>query len=192
MLFCLLFYSHGGTVGTYNIQSPENPSAMQRLSWPFHNPGPDPAQTQNHPHAVVVDPTGEFVLVPDLGSDLVRIFHISKDPDSYNQLVGVEPLKLPRGSTPRHGEFVKTDHATYFYCLMQDINTLVGYRVEYLSNKTGLTFEELGTVDTLMSLDGSKTDRKVKSSHLLVTVSLLRFVLSISLYSSFLLLCDDY
>ena len=107
-------------------------------------PGPNASrQDSPHPHGVTVDPTGRFVLVPDLGADLVRIFHI-------NQVTGylepIDPYVAAPGSGPRHGTFWTpkgsrgTDQNVYFYLVHELSNLLSGFRVSY--SERGIHFSK--------------------------------------------------
>lgn len=102
-------------------------------------PGPDPSrQEAPHPHEVFLDPKGQFVLVPDLGADLVRVFAV----DGLN-LVSVDPLKAAPGSGPRHVEFlVSPEGKTFLYLIAELSNTITAYDVVYGENKT-LAFTEV-------------------------------------------------
>jgi 6-phosphogluconolactonase len=66
-------------------------------------PGPDPKeQTSSHPHAVIFDPTGTFVIVPDKGFDCTFLFRF-KD----GTLEPTEQAVVPSapGAAPRHTHF---------------------------------------------------------------------------------------
>lgn len=66
-------------------------------------PGAVPSrQDAPHPHQVILDPTGQFIIVPDLGADLIRIHKIDK---STGRLTECPSAKPPPGSGPRHGAF---------------------------------------------------------------------------------------
>lgn len=104
------------------------------MTFKLVKPGPNPArQDAPHPHEVILDPTGEFIITPDLGADLLRIFHIDS---STNELVALEPYSVVAGSGPRHGTFLQTDNATYLYVVTELTNTLTGYAVTYGSNNS--------------------------------------------------------
>ena len=85
-----------------------------------------------HLHDAILDPTGQFLLVPDLGSDFVRIYAIV--PDSI-EWVEQEPVKAKPGSGPRHGAFAVVgegeDKKTYFYLANELSNTISGFEVTY-------------------------------------------------------------
>jgi 6-phosphogluconolactonase (cycloisomerase 2 family) len=66
-------------------------------------PGPiRDRQAGPHPHEAILDPTKQFMLVPDLGADLVRLF--CWDPTS-DVLAAHDPIQVPAGTGPRHAAF---------------------------------------------------------------------------------------
>jgi 6-phosphogluconolactonase len=68
-------------------------------------PGPHPTeQTSSHPHDVVFDPSGRFVLVPDKGLDRVFVFRFDQ---RNGRLSAAEPnsIKTRAGAGPRHLAF---------------------------------------------------------------------------------------
>jgi 6-phosphogluconolactonase (cycloisomerase 2 family) len=65
------------------------------------SPGPNTSrQTAPHPHSVITDPTGKYLLAPDLGADLVRIFSIDA---ASGELTACTPGQAGAGDGPRHG-----------------------------------------------------------------------------------------
>jgi 6-phosphogluconolactonase len=70
-------------------------------------PGPHQAeQTSSHPHDVVFDPSGRFVLVPDKGLDRVFVFRF--DAMSGRLSAAPEALRARPGAGPRHLAFHPT------------------------------------------------------------------------------------
>lgn len=67
------------------------------------SPGPDPKeQASSHPHAVVFDPTGEFVVVPDKGFDRVFFFRFAGGRLAFTEQGWVASAA---GAAPRHAVF---------------------------------------------------------------------------------------
>jgi 6-phosphogluconolactonase len=68
-------------------------------------PGPHRVeQTGSHPHQVVFDPSGQFVLVPDKGLDSIFIFHF--DPSTGRLSAAAQgSVSVRSGSGPRHLAF---------------------------------------------------------------------------------------
>lgn len=97
-------------------------------------PGPDKSRQEvAHPHEVILDPTGRYVLVPDLGADLVRVFRLSADRENLSW-TPVAPLVATPGSGPRHAAFVVAGNKTFMYLVGELQNTITGYEVSYLGN----------------------------------------------------------
>lgn len=102
-------------------------------------PGPVASrQDAPHPHGVVIDPTGRFALIPDLGADLVLVFQGNL---STGLLEQAEPLAVNPGSGPRHGVFWtppgsnSTSSQVYFYLVQELSNELSGFRVSYSGDR---------------------------------------------------------
>ncbi|EJT77670.1 3-carboxymuconate cyclase [Gaeumannomyces tritici R3-111a-1] len=92
-------------------------------------------QDAPHPHEATVDPTGKFVLVPDLGSDLVRVMRV--DPSNLG-LTETSPLVAAPGSGPRHLVFLNTDDGKTFMYLVGELdNSITAYRVKYAACSLG-------------------------------------------------------
>ena len=56
-------------------------------------------QNKAHPHSVSTDPTGQYLIVPDLGADLIRVFHINT-PDGT--LTTCPAVQVQSGDGPRY------------------------------------------------------------------------------------------
>ncbi|KAF2178679.1 putative isomerase YbhE [Zopfia rhizophila CBS 207.26] len=142
-----------GVVQTYSVTSTGTITPLQRFSYNLSAPGPIPwRQEAPHPHQTITDPTGQYLLVPDLGADLVRIYAIGTD----SLLTELTPFTTPPGSGPRHGAFsrdtIPADDGTQnyiFYLASELAVTVTAYRVTYLPSLGGLRFEEIATYPSL-------------------------------------------
>ena len=69
--------------------------------------GPNRRQASAHAHSVVVDPSGRYALVPDLGADRVFIYRFDQKTHTLSQDDGAEShaFVAQPGSGPRHIEF---------------------------------------------------------------------------------------
>lgn len=118
-----------------------DPAAIELLhtdTYELEEPGANPErQEAPHPHQTVADPTGAFILIPDLGADVVRIYAVGEGYD----VTEVESLVSARGSGPRHATFAVYDEATYLYVIHELDNTIIGYKVTYPEG--GIAFEEV-------------------------------------------------
>ncbi|KAK8202028.1 hypothetical protein M8818_005553 [Zalaria obscura] len=118
----------------------------QDLLFNLSHPGPNAArQDAPHEHEAILDPTGQYVLVPDLGADLVRVFCIDSD---TGLLTAETPLSVSPGSGPRHAAFwnpagVSCENCTsYLYVVTELANTVTGYAVSYPA-AGGMAFEKV-------------------------------------------------
>jgi len=116
---------------------PEDLAFIQGDQWKLEKPGAVPdRQEAPHPHQAITDPTGEYIIVPDLGADLVRVFHVDKATLKWTP---VAPLVTPAGFGPRHAAFVVLGGKTYFYLVGELSNEVSGYIVTPNADKS-LTF----------------------------------------------------
>jgi 6-phosphogluconolactonase (cycloisomerase 2 family) len=100
-------------VTTYALLASGGVEPLQSFTFTLSAPGPVPdRQNAPHPHEALIDPTDSFVVVPDLGADLIRVFSI--DP-STSLLKESTPFPATPGSGPRHGAFLKSGDNTYFF-----------------------------------------------------------------------------
>jgi 6-phosphogluconolactonase (cycloisomerase 2 family) len=88
-------------VTTYKLPLSSSTSVLQKLTFSMTSKGPNPRQDSPHPHQTITDPTGQYLLVPDLGADLIRIFSIG----SSGQLTACTAAQTGSGDGPRHGTF---------------------------------------------------------------------------------------
>jgi len=95
-------------------------------------PGPvKDRQDAPHLHDAVLDPTKKFIMVPDLGSDLIRIYKITVSAGkATTQPAGT--IKAIPGTGPRHCGFsVSATNKTFFYHVNELSNSITGYNVSY-------------------------------------------------------------
>ncbi|RDL39934.1 Uncharacterized protein BP5553_04274 [Venustampulla echinocandica] len=144
----------GSAVTTWNILPTGGLSPLQNFTFKLSAPGTNPGrQDAPHPHEAIVDPTDSFIIVPDLGADLLRVFSI--DP-ATSALTPSKSFSTPPGSGPRHGAFsvsgcadIKNQEClaskadTYFFVVSEISNNVTSYKVTY-GNKT-LDFTEVFT-----------------------------------------------
>ncbi|KAF2271654.1 3-carboxymuconate cyclase [Westerdykella ornata] len=139
----------GSAITTYKLSADKTtftPLEVFTFSTP---PGPRPEQEASHPHHAVLDPTGRFLIFPDLGSDVVRVYGI--DPKT-SLLKEHESLKAKPAYGPRHAVFwspgrKNTNTTTFLFVVNELSNRLTSYRVTYPRDGAGgLGFTELQDV----------------------------------------------
>lgn len=101
-------------------------------------PGIKPQQDSPHPHQVILDPTGDFILVPDLGADQVRVYAINQHTGHLNVCPS---LNYTAGSGPRHGLFWKSNSSdsrhtpvTMLYTVSELSGHFNAFVISYLSS----------------------------------------------------------
>ena len=116
--------------------------------------GPNPSrQDAPHPHSTITDPTGQFLLVPDLGADLIRIFSINA---SSGALTTCTPGQAGAGDGPRHGAFWSPESGSttgqMLYTVNELGNSVSAWTVQYPSTAGGcLTLTRKQTLSTYAS-----------------------------------------
>lgn len=136
------------------------------------HPDIDPIrQDAAHPHESRIDPTGQFLLIPDLGSDYLRIFKITYgDKGEDSRIEEVEPVKCTTRAGPRHCYFDRT--GKYLY-LVEELASMVRvYTVEYTGPR-GIEFTPIQRISSLGLGIGPADTRvqKLKAAEVVISVS---------------------
>lgn len=152
-------------VNVLDVSDPTTLTPTQNYTFAMDEPGPDPGrQDAPHPHQAVLDPTGSFIVVPDLGADLVRIFAVEDD----LSVEMLDPLAVEPGSGPRHVVFVEgKGERTVMYLISELTNTISGYEVGYPEG--GITFEEVFVIST--HGEGEEAPEGAAAAEILASVS---------------------
>ncbi|KAF2007003.1 3-carboxy-cis,cis-mucoante lactonizing enzyme [Amniculicola lignicola CBS 123094] len=140
------------SVTTYKL--PLGGSQLQGFKYTMSKPGPNAArQGAPHPHQVLVDPTGGFLLAPDLGADLIRIFSIEK---KSGKLTECPSAVAAPGSGPRHGVFWsppadhsrirRHDPATFLYIADELGGSVSAWTVTYPMGSGCMTLKRTQTL----------------------------------------------
>lgn len=149
---------------------------LQQLHPTINQTGPvKDRQDRSYLHHVILDPTGEYILIPDLGGDLIRVF--SYDNNTVAPITELSPLRAASGAGPRHGFFRQAaDGETYFYFNGELNQRVYSYRVEY--QESGLEFTKVFEV---AALDDSLPAVTAPASEIALSVSRTPKVVSQSL-----------
>jgi len=138
---CLFTAQYGtGSVCAYPLK--EDGTIGTRTAHVRHTgSGPDRQRQQGpHPHSVNVDPTNQFVMVPDLGTDQVVIYKTNLEAGQIEQQGAG---RTPPGGGPRHMKFHPSGKYAYVLNEMGLSVTAFSY-----DDKTG-TLKEIQTISTL-------------------------------------------
>ncbi|KAF2163112.1 hypothetical protein M409DRAFT_68734 [Zasmidium cellare ATCC 36951] len=140
----------GSAVSTWKLENNGSFTENEEFFYYLDQPGPvADRQDAPHEHEAITDPTGQYILVPDLGADVVRVFSWEQESLALKTL---ESLKAAAGSGPRHAAFYTPSglpgSTTYFYLVAELASTVTSYAVTYLPDNKGLSFKELSSQPT--------------------------------------------
>ena len=144
----------GSALTTYSLGGGGRFTPNQQFPFTLNATGPNPArQEASHVHEAITDPTGMYILAPDLGADLVRVYSWTS---GSLDLMQMAPLQAAKGSGPRHAAFWTPNGLncgpegclTTMYLVAELAGTITSYGVTYLPNGGGLSFEVLQVQST--------------------------------------------
>jgi 6-phosphogluconolactonase (cycloisomerase 2 family) len=145
----ILGASYGqGTVDVWDV-APE--TGLLTLQETLVSPGPlgpnPDRQDAPHPHQGLLDPSGRFFVVPDLGTDSLLV--ISASNPSITNLAPVRPA----GCGPRHGVFypplapgAAPAEATHYFLVCEILNLVLVFNVAYTD--TTMQFTQVRSLST--------------------------------------------
>jgi 6-phosphogluconolactonase (cycloisomerase 2 family) len=133
-------------------------------------------------HQVLLDPDQQFLVMPDLGGDMVRIF--SWDLENLAPLTEEEPLRTDPGAGPRHGVFWKSPSGHLYYFFVGELSQFVyTYKIEYTSSS--LAWIKISQIPAL-GLDNEKPAATAPTSEIALSVSSIEFLgISVTLTTLF-------
>ncbi|KAI0020896.1 putative isomerase YbhE [Xylariomycetidae sp. FL0641] len=124
--------------GAIDVWDTSNPSGQLKLMKSINITGPlGPDQTSHRPHQALLDPTGRFFVLPDLGGDQLLVLDAADDKFA---ITGNQTL--PAGSGPRHGGFLVRGDATYYALATELSSELFLFRVAY-DDAGAMRFDQL-------------------------------------------------
>jgi len=139
----------GGTIATLPIQDDGSLGVAAHIVR-HEGRGPNPARQEGpHPHMIVTDPNGAFVLVPDLGLDRIVCYRLERD---SGQLV-LQPeagARVEPGAGPRHVAF--GSGGTRVYCVNELDLTLSVFEYDAANGR----MRAMQTVNTVPPEVGSR------------------------------------
>lgn len=149
--------------GTFSVGNPKDLALLQQETYTLAAPGPVPdRQDAPHLHDAILDPTKKFIVVPDLGSDLLRLYRIGS-----KNVTQIPSVKAVPGSGPRHGGFATVGRNTFFYNVNELSNTITGYSVSYKNDTPVFT----RLFDFSTHGPGGSVPAGTKAAELVVSVS---------------------
>jgi 6-phosphogluconolactonase len=101
--------------------------------------GPHDRQEAPHPHAVALDPAGNFIATADLGIDSLQIFELDE-----GRLVQVSEASVAPGSGPRHVAF--HPNGEVLYVINELTATITAFAFDSETGQIGEELQNIGTV----------------------------------------------
>ena len=135
----IIFTASYGASGVAAYETDPETGALKHLqSWTYKMDGPGPVPSRQdapHPHQAMFDPTGKFVIVPDLGADKLRVFKVEG-----KQITQLKAIDHHAGSGPRHGFFVAcaSGKGKFYYLINELDNSVSVFTVHYDSGEIQL------------------------------------------------------
>jgi 6-phosphogluconolactonase (cycloisomerase 2 family) len=128
-------HSDFSSISTYKLPLTSSSKVLQTEKFTMSAPGPNPSrQDAPHPHSTFPDPTGKFLIAPDLGADLVRVFSIDTD---SGVLTACTPGQAGPGDGPRHGAWWSPNAGStdgqMLYTVNELGNSVTAWTVAYAS-----------------------------------------------------------
>ncbi|KAL6859509.1 putative isomerase YbhE [Trichoderma novae-zelandiae] len=143
-----------GAIDIWNTEDPREPQLVMTL--PSKDPVVDAGRAP-HAHQAVVDPTGRFFVVNDLGTDSMLVLDALRPHVPVVRRVTVET-----GSGPRHGVFYpgsaegeEGKAATHYFLLCETGNRVEVFELEY--REGDIEFTPAGSYSTFAS-DGDEVE----------------------------------
>jgi 6-phosphogluconolactonase (cycloisomerase 2 family) len=145
-----VLFSGAGGVDTFTTDNQGRITHNQNFTYTLDKPGlVADRQEAPHPHQALVDPTGKFAIVPDLGADLLRVYSIGTS--GINEMFP-SWVKTPEGTGPRHAVFYPpgTAPATHLFVVGELSNKIITYKVTY-GDYGQISLDNIASVSTFGS-----------------------------------------
>lgn len=134
----------GSAVSTFKVSPDGAFTPLQNFTYSNETHGPVlPDQGDSHVHEAIIDPTGQYLLFPDLGLDAVHVYSIDA---TTSKITAQKDIKSPAGSGPRHATFWKAHGSTFLFVTHELSNVIISYKVDYA--KSGITFTKVDEIST--------------------------------------------
>lgn len=126
-----------GQIDVWDLDEKDGTMTLQKQVAVGGDPGPVVGrQDSPHPHEILLDPTGDFFVVPDLGTDTVLVM------DSVNFEIVNRITIDPPGAGPRHGSFFPLGNetkATHFFLACEIASLVKVFALDYSGDSLNFT-----------------------------------------------------
>ena len=145
---------HSRSISSYQVPAGKDNATLEQLeviTYPLPlNPTGNPRQAEPHPHQAILDTSGFYLLIPDLGADLISV---------YTWNLGIGRLDLRRqlmmgtGCGPRHVAFWTRGEPADMWGLLvvcELSNELVNYEIVYVQGTERIEFLEIERMSSVV------------------------------------------
>lgn len=135
-----------GSVDVWDLDADDGTMTLRKQIVAGGDPGPVAGrQDTAHPHEILLDPSGAFFVVPDLGTDSLLVI------DSTNYDIVNRVAVSPAGAGPRHGSFyplgANGTKATHYFLACELASLVKVFELDY-SNGSTLAFKQIQSLST--------------------------------------------
>jgi len=128
-----------GTMTVYSTKLSSSSQALSKTKFTISQQGPNAGrQSSAHPHSAIADPTGQFLIVPDLGGDAIHVFRTNS---ATGAVTACPDIKTGSGDGPRHAAWwapsAGSTNGQMVYVVNELGNSVSAYSVSYPSSSSG-------------------------------------------------------
>lgn len=154
-----------GQIDVWDVSAPDGSMKLLKQIPAGGTPGPVAGrQDSAHPHQALLDPSGRFFVVNDLGTDSILVL------DSQNDFNISNRVAVEAGNGPRHGAFIPAgaEKATHYFLACEITSVVKAFQLTYTGDNL-----ELKEVQSLSSFgaDFPPADAEAAAAGELVTSS---------------------
>lgn len=128
---------YNGNISTYSLPLSNTANILQKISYTQMN--------ASHVHQVIADPSGKFLLAPDLGADVV---HVLAFDGTTGKLTPQADLIVDTKSGPRHIAFKALKGKTIMYLAHELSNQVSSWELNHSKDQKNLEFKKIGSTST--------------------------------------------
>ncbi|KAK7702099.1 hypothetical protein SLS64_009960 [Diaporthe eres] len=132
-----------GQVDVWDVSAPDGTLKLLKQIPVGGTPGPVTGrQDSPHPHQALLDPSGRFFVVNDLGTDSILVL------DSQNDFNISNRVTVEAGNGPRHGSFISSgaDKATHYFLACEITSVIKAFELTYTGDN--LEFKEVQSLSS--------------------------------------------
>ncbi|KAK7733001.1 hypothetical protein SLS53_008330 [Cytospora paraplurivora] len=135
-----------GTIDVWDVSASDGSLKLLKQIAAGGTPGPDqPRQASPHPHQALLDPSGRYFLVNDLGTDSIIVIDSEADYSIINRIA-----VTPAGNGPRHGAYYPpgADKATHYFLASEIASLVTAFELTYTDDGTGISLAQLQSLSS--------------------------------------------